>query len=161
MRLSVVIALRVGFVLVIALTVLLVYPTFTKAKARSGPGPRAMIRRNLEVIGEAKAILRQSRQLSDDHWPNRNEIASGYTGKTNISYEELLRPSRWGEVYIVNRIDAPAYAYFSNAVADFPEGFLLTSQDFEPGAQPSSPANGSEPIRSGTNSTSSAAGSRR
>jgi hypothetical protein len=161
MRRSTVFAIRTGYVLLISLVVVLVYPAFRRAKGKSGPTPRFIIASQLERIDEAKAILKDSQHRPDDYWPTRAEIASADLGRTNVSFEALIKPTRWGEVYFVNQIGAPAYAYLSNAVGIFPEGFLGTSQDFGDRAQPVGGANRSQPVPTETNSTSSAVGSRR
>lgn len=38
----------------------------------------------------------------------------------------VSKPTRWGEVYIINCIGAPACAYLSNSVGGYPAGYLLT-----------------------------------
>ena len=161
MRRPVVIAIRIGYLLVLVLIVLLVYPMLRKPKAYSGPGPRGMVRRNLLMIEDGKRNLKESQHRPDDYWPTRAEVASAYTGNSNTSFDALMKPTRWGEVYVVNQIGAPAYAYFSNAVADFPEGFLLTLRYLEDGAQPQHSADESQPFKSGTSPASAAAGSHR
>jgi hypothetical protein len=164
MRRPAVIAIRVSYVLLITLAVCILAPALRRAKSYSGPGPRGTIFYNLESIDEAKAILKESKQLPDDYWPTRAEIASAYTGESNTSFDTLFKRTRWGEIYIVNQIGAPAYAYLSNAVsavAGLPEGVLLTAQDLKLKTQPSGATNGSQPIRAETNGTSPATGFRR
>lgn len=161
MRRPAVILIRVGYVAVLVLLALMVYPALRRAKGRSGPTPRAIIYSQLGTIDDAKKALKEGHSLPDDYWPTRAEIAAAHTGKTNYSFDALVKPSRWGEVYIVNRLGAPALALLTNAVGGFPEGRLLTAADLRPGAQPDPPANQSQPVRSETNQTSAAAGSRR
>src|SRR5436190_16522107 len=103
MRPPVVIALRIGYLLVIALLVFLIYPALTRPKARSGPGPRATVRIHLDMINDAKKSLKVSRQLPHNYWPTRAEIAAAYSGKIGYSFDVLFKPSSWGEVYIVNQ----------------------------------------------------------
>lgn len=137
MRRPLAFTIRTGCLLLVSLVVvLLVYPAFKKAKSKSGPGPRFIIWNHLVRIDEAKSILKDSQHRPDNYWPSRAEIASAETGSTNVTFDALIKPTRWGEVYIVNQIGAPAYAYLSNAVGVFPEGFLGTSHDFEYHAQP-------------------------
>ena len=80
------------------------------------------------MIDSAKVMLNQSRQLPQNYWPTRAEIAaaSGY------SLDELFKPSSWGEVCIVNQMGSPALAYLSNAIGGLPEGCLVTSEDLKP-----------------------------
>ena len=163
------VALWICGLLLIIILVPLVYPALKRPKGHDGRPPRTVIRMNLEMIDEAKEVLKRQQGLQDDYWPTRTQIAIAYnseeafryTSRTNASFGSTFRQTRWGEIYIVNKIGAPALAYFSNAVAGFPEGCLLTSEDLLPGAQRIGPANGSQPIRSETNRTSSAAGPRR
>ena len=161
MRRPVVIAIRSGYVLLILLLILLVLPALQKAKRHSGPDPRQLISTRLQMIEHAKDILKQRRRLPDDYWPTRAEIAEAHSGRTNAWFSSVFAQTSWGEIYIVNRIGAPAYAYLSNAVAELPEGYLLTSDEVYGEHNKVGAANGSQPIRSETNSTSSAAGSRR
>ena len=157
-----------GMVLSVLFLVLLI-PALRRPKGHDGRLPRAVIRMQLEMIEEAKEILKRRQALPNGYWPTRTQIAVAYTSQaaiahttgTNASFDSTFRQTRWGEIYIVNKIGAPALAYLSNAVAGFPEGCLLTAEDLGSGAQQIGPANGSQPIRSETNSTSSAAGSRR
>ena len=157
-----------GMVLSVLFLVLLI-PALRRPHAKGGPGPRVSIRMHLEMIDEAKEILKRQQALPDGYWPTRTQIAIAYTSQaaiahttgTNASFDSTFGQTHWGEIYIVNKIGAPALAYLSNAVAGFPEGCLLTSEDLVPGAQQIGPANGSQPIRSETSATSSAAGSRR
>jgi ABC-type nitrate/sulfonate/bicarbonate transport system permease component len=164
-----VIRIRVLYALVIILAVWLIYPAFRRAKSHGGPSPQTLIRMHLEMIDETKEALKRKQGLPEDYWPTRTEIAIAYSAQTaiasttgtNASFDSRFRQSRWGEIYIVNKIGAPALAYLTNAVAGFPEGCLLTSEDLLPGAQLIGPANGRQPVRSETNRTSSAAASRR
>ena len=154
----------VPWILGLILAVLLVIifcPAFTRAKVKGGPGPRATIRIHLDMIGDAKRSLQESQHFPDSYWPSRAEIVSAYTRKSGYVFDTVFKPSNWGEVYIVNRIGAPALAYLSNAVGGFPEGRLLTAGDLGFGAQQDGSANGRQPARSETNRTSSAAASRR
>ncbi len=139
--------IRIGYVLVVIVLALMVYPAFRPAKIRGGPGPRAIIYTQLGIIDDAKHTLKEKRNLPDDYWPSRAEIAAAHTGKSNYSFDALVKPSRWGEIYIVNRIGAPALAYLTNAVGGFPEGRLLSAQDVKPGAQPEGAANAASPHR--------------
>jgi len=161
MRRLVVIAIRVGSVLAITLLILMVYLAFERARARSGPSPQSTIRIHLGMITEAKEALRKSGHLADDYWPARAEIAAAHAGKSGYSFEALFKRSTWGEVYIVNQIGAPAYAYLSNAAGGFPEGCLLTLQNLDP--EHNQPVQRTEASRSAdeTNQTSDATGSRR
>ena len=159
MRRPAVFAIRIGYVLLIALVVLLVYPAFKRAKSKSGPTPRSIIRNHLEKIDEAKEILKEDQKRPDGYWPSRAEIAWAFTETTNASFDALVKPTRLGEIYIINQIGAPAYAYFSNAVADIPEGALLTEHDLDYRPPVTTATNSSPPIPTETNSTSSPAGS--
>lgn len=129
MRRPVIISIRVGYVLVIAVLAFLLYPALKRAKVGGGPTPRSTIFMNLDSINDAKEMLKSARHLSDDYWPTRAEVSAAYAGQTNRSFDDLFKRTRWGEVYIVNRIGAAPYAYLSNAVGGFPEGCLLTSAD--------------------------------
>jgi hypothetical protein len=159
----------VGCVLVILLLNYLNCPPFSRPKAHDGRPPRAVIRMQLEMIDEAKEILKRRQGLPDDYWPTRTQIAIAYTSQaaiahttgTNASFDSTFRQIRWGEIYIVNKIGAPTLAYLRSAAGGFPEGYLVTSEDLLPGAQQIGPANGSQPFGSGTNRTSAPADSRR
>jgi hypothetical protein len=157
-----------GFLLILILLPL-VYPALKRPKGHDGRPARAVMRMNLEMIDEAKEVLKRQQGLPDDYWPTRTQIAVAhnseeafrYTNRTNASFDHTFKQTRLGETYIVNKIGAPALAYLSNAVAGFPEGCLVTSEELLSGAQLIGPANGRQPIRSETNRTSSAAASRR
>ena len=161
MRRPAVLAIRTGYVLLIALVVVVVYPAFKKAKSKSSPGPLSIIQNRLEAIDVAKSLLKDDRHLPDGYWPSRAEVASAGTGMTDVSFDVWLKPTRLGEIYIVNQIGAPAYAYLSNVVGDFPEGVLLTKHDLASHTHFDSAANRTTAISSGTNSTIPQAGTGR
>jgi hypothetical protein len=155
MRRSTVIGIRVGYVLLIVVLVWLPYRAFRRAKSRSGPTPRMIIESHLWAIQVDKAILRDQCDLSDDYWPTRAQIILLETGRTNRSFDSLYPPSSWGEVYIVNSIGSPAYAYLSNAVGGFPAGYQLTLEDFDPYRSKTVQRTGVNPLAQETKSASS------
>lgn len=161
MRRGVVIAIRSGYVFLIVLLVLLTYPALRRAKVRGGPTAQAVILYNLQAIEGAKEVLKEQRGLPDDYWPTHAEIADAYRGMTNSSFSRWFPQTRWGEIYIINRIGAPAYAYFSNSVAGYPEGYLLPFDELLRRRGNGQSANGSQPSGLETNRRSAEAGARR
>lgn len=108
-------------------------------------------------------MLKEAKHLPDDYWPTRAEIVAVYMGRSNTDYtfDSVFKRSSWGEVYIINRVGGPAYAYLSNAVGNLPEGCLLTSQDAEWAHNPTVQRTGASRNASETNQEPPVAGSRR
>jgi hypothetical protein len=151
MRRGPVILIRVGYILALIAAGFLFYPALKRAKVGGGPSPPAKIYIQLRMIDEDKQSLKETRNLSDDYWPTPAEIAAVHTGRTNYSFHALIKPSRWGEIYIVNRLGAPALALLTNAVGGFSEGRLLTADDLRPGARSEGAASRSQVVHHDTN----------
>ena len=104
-------------VLVIAnLITVVVLPFSSRAKAYSGPG----IYGNLRYIQLAK-----EQWMADGHtneWPTSKDLFPSSSPRK--AFKDVMRP-KYGEVYFINRINAPPFAYIPKAGGQYKGGEML------------------------------------
>jgi hypothetical protein len=126
---------------------------------RSGLGPQPLIERFKKAFESSGALA-----VPPKKWDRElNHVSFSLAGeRLSVLGLDSVPPDviRWSNIFfLIKDGDFLSFGEIENGFIFFTQktvGLLLTKQ-----AEPGGPANGSQPIRSETNSTSSAAGSRR
>ncbi|HYG35055.1 MAG TPA: hypothetical protein VEC99_09740 [Clostridia bacterium] len=81
---------------------------------------------NLIILERAKAQWQRDHQGAKE-WPTKQDLLPYLcTDPQRTSFEQVIL-AKWGEIYILNRIGAPVYAYFPKAVPAWAsEGQLMS-----------------------------------
>ena len=95
-----------AIIAVVALATIIVLPSFSKARAYSGPG----ISENLRSLQMAKDFWQMDGHTNE--WPSGEDIFPDRTRGRSIN--ETFR-RRHGELYFINRTGTPPFAYVPKA----------------------------------------------
>ncbi len=106
------------------LAVVIAFRHFASTSELRRPNPPVYV---LRVIEGAKQQWIMESAPASNAWPAEAEIMR-YMRGDQIADEF---PSRYGEIYIINRADRPAAVYLSRAAFGMRAGQLLTLQDIE------------------------------